>query len=191
MVITSWSLNRRWQRIRRPLAVLLIGVGALLLWGRDHAPVATLPTVVATDDVAVGDIVGPDDVEVVAWPAKSRPPPAAADPAMITGRRAASAIRAGEPLTDQRVIGPSLLTMAGADAVAVSVPADPLSASGLVRPGDRVDVIAGRGTVLVSGAPVLTVGQETGTVLAVPASAAPNVVAAVGTDAIALVLAQA
>lgn len=191
MVITSWSLDRRWQRIRRPLAVLLIGVGALLLWSREHAPITTLPTVVATADVAVGDVVGPDDVEVVAWPAESRPPPAAADPATITGRRAASAIRAGEPLTDQRVIGPSLLATAGADSVAVSLPADPLSASGLVRPGDRVDVIGGRGAVLVSGAPVLTVSQETGTVLAVPASVAPNVVSAAGADAIALVLAQA
>jgi Flp pilus assembly protein CpaB len=194
MVFSSWSLDRRWQRVRRPLAVALIAVGAVMLWARDHAPATTVPTVVAQADIAAGDVVGAGDVAVVAWPADSRPPPATADPAAIVGRRAASAIISGEPLTPQRVTGPSSLATAGAGAVALALPVDPLSASGLVRPGDRVDVVGGgSGTprTLVTGAPVLTVNQEVGTVIAVPTQAAPAVVAAVAADAVALVLAQA
>lgn len=194
MVFSSWSLDRRWQRVRRPLAVALIAVGAVMLWARDHAPVTTVPTVVAQADIAAGDVVGAGDVAVVAWPADSRPPPATGDPEDIVGRRATATIRSGEPLTPQRVIGASSLTAAGAGAVALALPVDPLSASGLVRPGDRVDVVGGgSGTArtLVTGAAVLTVNQEMGTVVAVPAHAAPAVVAAVAADAVALVLAQA
>ena len=194
MVVSSWSLDRRWQRVRRPLAVALIAAGALMMWGRENAPVPTIPTVVATADVAAGEVVGPDDVDVTQWPAASRPPPASSDPATIVGRRAAAAIRSGEPLTEQRVMGPSLLAATGPNAVAVALPSDPLAASGLVRPGDRVDVVgevSGTVRTLVTAAPVLTVSTETGTVVAVPSDAAPALVAAVAADAIALVLAQA
>lgn len=194
MVINSWSLNRRWQRLRRPVAVGLIAIGGLLLWGRENAPRATVPTLVARTDLSAGEVVGPDDVEVAAWPQDSRPPPVAADPGPVVGRRAACAIRAGEPLTAERVVGASLLQATGPDAVAVALPAEPLAQSGLVRPGDRVSVVgggSGPARILADSAPVLTVDQEVGTVVAVPSSAAPTIVAAAAADAIALVLAQA
>ncbi len=192
MVIGSWSLDRRWQRVRRPLAVAFIAVGGLLLWGRDHTPLETIPTVVAVADISTGQVVGSGDVEVVAWPSDSRPPPAARDPAAIVGRRAAAAMRTGEPLTEQRVIGSSLLAITGPESVALALPSEPLSASGLVRPGDRVDVVgsdAGVPRTLVTAAPVLSVSPDAGTVIAVPARAAATVVAAIAADAIALVLA--
>ena len=194
MVIDSWSLNRRWQRLRRPVAVGLIALGGVLMWSREHGPSVTVPTLVARADLAAGDMVEPDDVEVVAWPEDSRPQPVAADPGPIVGRRAACAIRAGEPLTTERVVGSSLLAATGPDAVAVALPADPLAESGLVRPGDRVNVVgAGSGTarVLADAAPVLTVDQEAATVVAVPSTAAPTIVAAAAAGSIALVLAQA
>jgi Flp pilus assembly protein CpaB len=194
MVISSWSLNRRWQRLRRPLAVALIAVGGFLIWVRGNAPVTTIPTVVALAEVAAGDTVEPSDVHVVQWPADTHPPPAATDTTGIVGRRAAAAIRAGEPLTEQRVLGPSLLAASGAHLVAVALPLDPLSCSGLVRPGDRVHLVGRAGTgprTLVRDAPVLTVSTQTGAVVAVPDTSAAVVVEAAALDAIALVLAQA
>ncbi|MFN8184246.1 MAG: SAF domain-containing protein [Candidatus Nanopelagicales bacterium] len=195
MVISSWRLQRRWRRLQRPVAMVLIAVGGFLLWVRSTTPPVTTPTVVAVADVAAGEVVDAADVTVVAWPTDSHPPPAAASTEAIVGRRATAAIRAGEPLTDQRVVGPSLLARAGPDAVAVALPADPLSGSGLVRAGDRVNLVGrtqtGTTRTLATAAPVLSVAEKTGAVVAVPAAAAADIVEAAATDAIAMVLAQA
>lgn len=194
MVIDSWRLQRRWRRLQRPVAAALIATGGLLLWARGNAPSPTVPTVVATSDVAAGEIVSDADVRVLGWPADSRPAPAASSAEVIIGRRSTSPIRAGEPLTEQRVVGPAVLAASGVDQVAVALPKDPLSASGLVRPGDRVNLVgrtdAGPRT-LVTGAAVLTLAEESGAVLSVPASAAPAVVQAAATESIAMVLMSA
>ena len=195
MVISSWRLQRRWRRLQRPVASHLIALGALMLWARSNTPPVTIPTVVAVADVAPGELVEAADVTVVAWPADSHPPPAATSVEPIVGRRATAAIRAGEPLTDQRVVGPSLLAGAGPGAVAVALPPDPLSGSGLVRAGDRVNLIgrtqSGTTRTLATAAPVLTVAEQSGAVVAVPAAAVADIVEAAATDTIAMVLAQA
>jgi pilus assembly protein CpaB len=189
VIVDSWSLQRRWRRLQRPLGMLLVVVGAGLLWAREHAPQPTVATVVAVADVAVGEVVDAADVRLVGWPADSRPPPAASDTAGIVGRRAAATIRSGEPLTAQRVVGPGAL--AGPQQVAVAIPEDPLAGSGLVRPGDLVNLVgrteAGPRT-LVTGASVLTLIDDSGAVLAVPADAAATVVQSAATDSIAMVL---
>jgi pilus assembly protein CpaB len=191
MVIESWRLQRRWRRLQRPVAAVLIALGGAGLWLRSNGPIATVPILVAVADVAAGEIVGAEDVAVVAWPADTQPPPAQGSPDLIVGRRATAAIRSGEALTAQRVVGPQALGEVGPDHVAVALPTDGLSASGLVRPGDRVNLVgrtdAGPRT-LVSGASVLTLTAETGAVVAVPAASAPAVVQAAATDSIAMVL---
>ena len=61
---------------------------------------------------------------------------------MATGRTLAGPIRAGELLTDARVIGPGLLTGQPAGTVAMPIRlGDPVTGT-LVRAGDRVDVLA-------------------------------------------------
>lgn len=194
MVIDSWQLQRRWMRLQRPLAALLIVLGGLLLWARDNAAGASVPAVVARTDVPAGSVVGPQDVQVVAWPADSHPPPAAASLDQIVGRRATSAITTGEPLTVQRVVGPSALAALGPDRVAVALPQDPLASSGMVRPGDSVTLVGQTATgprTLTTGAAVLTVNAESGAIVAVPSSVAAGVVAAAATDSIAMVLLSA
>jgi Flp pilus assembly protein CpaB len=172
------------------MAAVLIGVGGLMLWLQQNAPRPTLATVVAAADMQTGHIVEPGDVQIVAWPTDSRPPAAVSGEAIV-GRRVASPIRAGEPLTEQRVVGPSLLASGGADRVAVALEPNPLTASGLIRPGDLVNLVgqtdAGPRT-LVEGAAVLTLTEDAGTVLAVPSFAAASVVRAAATDSIAMVL---
>ncbi len=191
MVIDSWRLQRRWRRLQRPVAAVLIALGGAGLWLRSNGPIATVPILVAVADVAAGEIVRAEDVAVVAWPADTHPPPAQGSPDLIVGRRATAAIRSGEALTAQRVVGPQALAEVGTDHVAVALPAEGLSAAGLVRPGDRVNLVgrtdAGPRT-LVSGASVLTLTAETGAVVAVPAASAPAVVQAAATDSIAMVL---
>ncbi|HQR79876.1 MAG TPA: SAF domain-containing protein [Actinomycetota bacterium] len=191
MVIDSWQLQRRWMRLQRPLAAALILIGGLLLWARDNVGAGSVPAVVARQDVPAGSVVQPQDVQVVAWPADSHPPPAAASLDQIVGRRATSAITTGEPLTPQRVAGPGALAELGTDRVAVALPADPMASSGLVRPGDSVTLVGQSPTgprTLTTAAAVLTVSAESGTIVAVPASAAASVVAAAATDSIAMVL---
>lgn len=41
MVISTWSLQRKWQRLQRPVALILLTSAALMLWGRSHS---TTPT---------------------------------------------------------------------------------------------------------------------------------------------------
>jgi Flp pilus assembly protein CpaB len=110
----------------------------------------------------------------------------------LVGRRATSQIRAGEPLTTVRALGPRTVALAGPDRVAVSLPPEALTASGLIRPGDRVGLVgrtdAGPRSLADDGV-VLTVDAQIGTVVAVPGSAAPAVVQAAATDSIAIVLA--
>ncbi|MEZ5119431.1 MAG: SAF domain-containing protein [Candidatus Nanopelagicales bacterium] len=191
MAIDSWRLQRRWRRIQRPLAASLIVVGGLLVWAQQHGPVPTVATVVAKVDMPAGHIVGASDVQVVGWPADGHPAPAASSPETILGRRATAPIKAGEPLTDLRVVGPSVLAATGPGLVAIALNPDPLTVSGVIRPGDRVNLVgqtdAGPRT-LVQGASVLTLTEESGTVLAVPGTSAAAVMQASATDSIAMVL---
>lgn len=173
------------------MAAVCIAIGGFLLWAHDNAPPATVPTVVATADVPAGGVVSDTDVQVVGWPAQSRPAPAASSVDMIVGRRASAPIRAGEPLTELRVVGQSLLADGGPDRVAIALTEDPLASSGLIRPGDLVNLVgqtdAGPRT-LVTAAQVLTLRDGVGAVLAVPGSAAAAVAQAAATDSIAMVL---
>ncbi len=161
------------------------------MWVQQHGPAPTVATVVATVDMSAGHIVGSSDLQVVGWPADAHPAPAASSPEMLLGRRATAPIRAGEPLTDQRVVGPSVLAATGPGLVAIALRPDPLTSSGVIRPGDRVNLVGQTDTgprTLVQGASVLTLTEESGTVLAVPGTSAAAVMQAAATDSIAMVL---
>lgn len=128
---------------------------------------------------------------MVAWPADSRPAAAAGSVTPLLGRRTTAGVRAGEPLTELRVVGPSTLSQLGPDVVAVALPEEPVSGAGLVRPGDTVDVV-GRSQIgartLVSAATVLAVTEADEPIVAVPSTAAAQVVQAAATDSAAVVL---
>ena len=191
MAWDSWRLQRRWRRLQRPVALTLIAGGGLLLWARHNVPQPTVPTAVALADMPIGHVIGADEVEVVAWPADSRPAAAARSTDALVGRRTTSPVRVGEPLTDSRAVGPSTLADLGPGSVAVALPEEPLSSAGLIRPGDRVDIV-GRSQIgsrtLVSAATVLTVADDAGPIVAVPATSAAQVVQAAATDSAAVVL---
>ena len=171
MVISTWSLQRKWQRLQRPVALILLTSAALMLWGRSHSTTPTEPTLVAAHDVPAGQVLGAEDVTVTDWPASVRPASALAAP--------------------DAVVGPSALAGTGDGQVAVLLPQDPLAKAGMLRSGDHVDVVGLDGDTartLVSAAPVLTVTEESGLLIAVPSDTAALVAQAAGTGSVAAVL---
>ncbi|GAA3432368.1 hypothetical protein [Kutzneria kofuensis] len=100
---------------------------------------------------------------------------------MLTG-----AARAGEPITDVRLVGPenTLLATGNPDAVAVPVRLTDAAVADLLRPGSRVDVV-GDPAVLANDAVVVAVRPSEGAsakgrlvVVALPRQAAAKVAAA-------------
>lgn len=103
-------------------------------------PAATVPAVVLTRDRPGGVVLGPGDLRTEQRP-PATVPRGSLTLAAASGRMLAAGARAGEVLTDVRLVGPGLL--AGQDAGLVGAPvrvADPAAAA-LAAPGDRVDVL--------------------------------------------------
>ncbi|WP_280270621.1 SAF domain-containing protein [Nocardia wallacei] len=129
---------------RRVLAAALVVLaGALYLRGDpDTHPV---DIVVAARDLSPGHVLETADLHRVPRPAGMLPEGALRDVAPVLGATVTGPVRAGEILTDLRVLGPRLATAATGAREARIVPirlADNAVAD-ILRTGDRVDVIAG------------------------------------------------
>lgn len=162
----SGATRPGWARTvyaRRTLAALLVVLAAVLAVRGDPST-ATGDVVVAARDLPPGHVLVAADLRVVSMASRSLPDGAVGAVSDVTGRAVAGAVRAGEPFTDVRVVGPSLAALAAGSADATSVPVrltDP-DVADLLRPGDRVNVLAlgeraGNVRVLAEGAVVLAV----------------------------------
>lgn len=153
--------------LRWLVAAGLVGLAGLLL-ATGPPPAVAAPSasvVVAARDLAGGVTLSRSDVRLARLPRAVLPRGVLRDAAGAIGRAPAGPVRAGEPLTDLRLLGPPLLRAAGGPA-AVAAPvriADP-GVVRLLRPGDRVDVIAaGEGArVVASDLPVIAVPGPSG-----------------------------
>ena len=123
---------------RRGLAVLCAAVAA---WSglqvlRPPEPPTTAVTVAARD-LPGGTVLTSHDIEIRSVARGQEPDGLVGD---IVGRVLAAPVRAGEPLTDVRMVGPSLTRdLPGTVAVPVRLPdADQVA---LLRVGDRVDLV--------------------------------------------------
>lgn len=147
---------------RAVAAVLVVLAGVLALRGDPAA--ASTEVVVAARDLQPGQVITDGDLRTVSVGARTVPEGAVTAVDAVSGRTSAGAVRAGETLTDVRVVGPSLAALATGHSGATSVPvrlSDP-DVADLLRPGDEVDVLVlGRGAgdvrVLAAGAVVLAV----------------------------------
>jgi pilus assembly protein CpaB len=155
---------------RLAAGVLVVLAVVLAVAGAASPSVAGVPVVLARRDLPPGAAVGPDDVGVASRPPEAVPVGGLTDPRDAVGRRPVGPVRAGEVLTDVRLVGPESARASAGTADAAGVPlrlADPAVAA-LVRPGALVDVVGGAGVgggdgvVLATGARVLTVlpGEE-------------------------------
>ncbi|UOZ07918.1 SAF domain-containing protein [Amycolatopsis sp. WQ 127309] len=154
--------SRRTRLLRRWLAVGLLLTGTLLVAHPGSARGApTTPTVVAARDLPSGATLRAADVRLADFPGETRPSGALSTLDAAAGRLLAGAVRAGEPLTDVRL---AITIPASGDPATATVPvrlADAAVAE-LLRPGQRVDVVAapgGSASVLASGATVVTISS--------------------------------
>ncbi|MBP2371029.1 SAF domain-containing protein [Pseudonocardia parietis] len=135
-----------WARalLLRRLAAAVLAVAALVVAAAPDPADERAAVLVAARDLSPGVPLRPADVTVAAWPPGLVPGGALRAVPDVDGRAPAGPVRAGEPLTDLRLIGPELAVRAGGpDASAVPLrPADPAVAA-LLSAGSRVDVIAG------------------------------------------------
>ncbi|MBA3418763.1 MAG: Flp pilus assembly protein CpaB [Geodermatophilaceae bacterium] len=204
--LTAW----RWVRWgRRLLALGLLATAAVLAAteeGRDELAEPTVEVLVASRELAAGTVLGAGDVAARAWPIRLVPDGTltpADDPA---GRLLAGAIRAGEAVTDVRLLGPGLVQALEPGLRAVPVRLTDAGVGALLRTGDRIDLYAvstgidaqsEQSTLVAAYALVLAVPAEQDTVVpeggiivvAVPSTTALKLVAAAYTQSIAATLA--
>ena len=76
---------------------------------------------------------------------ESVPAGAITDAVKLTGRVLAVPVRAGETITDVRLVGPALLDGYGAGLVAAPVRIADAGSAALLQPGDVIDVLAADG----------------------------------------------
>jgi pilus assembly protein CpaB len=110
------------------------------------ARVPTVKVVVAALDIPLATALRSEALDVVDWPAASRPERAASDPTTVVGRVAVTPILKGEPILEAKLAsseagnGLAALLPEGMRAVAVRVD-DVVGVAGFVHPSDNVDVI--------------------------------------------------
>jgi pilus assembly protein CpaB len=130
---------------RRLLAAGLVGVAVLAaLRAVTPGTAGTVAVWVAAHDLAGGRPLAATDVRTLSLPAADVPGGVLRAGAPVVGRMLADPMRRGEPLTDVRLLGPSLLASLkepGLVAVPVRVE-DGAAAAALVHPGDVVDVLS-------------------------------------------------
>jgi len=160
----TWLRGRRTRLIRRWLAAGLLLAGALLFAHPGSARGApTTPTVVAARDLPSGVALRAADVRLADLPDEARPEGVLSTLDVADGRLLASAVRAGEPLTDVRLA--SAVPASGEPGTAtVPVRLADAAVAELLGPGRRVDIVAAPepgtpASVLASGATVVTVGH--------------------------------
>jgi Flp pilus assembly protein CpaB len=156
-------LRRSYLRHRRLVAAASAAVAVVCVVHivSPHPPPA-VPLVVAAHDLPAGTVLGPSDVHVVGVDPHLVPAGADTSAAAVEGHRLAGPMRAGEPLTDQRLMGRALVLGYPGDVVAAPVRIQDADAVSLLRVGDRVDVYSATGDQseparrVVSDAPVVS-----------------------------------
>ncbi len=164
-------------RLRRPrspvslarrVGAALLAVVALVLALRPGPPAGAaapepVPVVVAARSLDAGRTLGADDLTLARYPPDSAPAGGVDRPDLVVGRVLAGPVRAGEPLTETRLVGPGLTALLPRGQVAAPVRLADLAVAALVRTGDRVDVLAtapgaGEAETLAAGVRVLAAG---------------------------------
>ena len=168
------------MRARRRWLAAALAAGAVAFGLEALAPPAppTTPVVVAAADLSPGEVVDVKDLDVVEWPASLVPAGALSATGAAVGRVLAGAVGRGEAVTALRFVGPTLLgELAGSGRVAAPVRLADADSVRLLRPGDRVDLVAARSGTAdpvdggIAGPATAEVVATAATVVTVPAAA--------------------
>jgi Flp pilus assembly protein CpaB len=125
---------------RRLLAAVCAALAVLAGLSAVRQSPQTATMLVARHDLASGAVVTADDVRLAEVP-RAAVPDHVLPRHRAVGRRVAGPMRAGEPLTDVRLVGPGSLDGYGAGAVFTTIRVDRADTAALGA-GDRVDVVA-------------------------------------------------
>lgn len=137
-------MDRIWRIVfehRRLLAALFTGLAVLAALNALTTSPDTTAVAVARHDLRSGHIVAGADVRT-AYIAPDAAPRHALTRDEAIGRRVAGPMRAGEPLTDYRVLQPGTLAGYGKGTVLTTIRVDRSDGAAGVQPGDRVDIVA-------------------------------------------------
>ena len=129
---------------RRLFAAALLAIAAIAgLKAVTPKPPATVTVWAAAHDLTGGRPLALPDLTKLALPVAAVPAGALRPTARIVGRLLAAPVRRGEPLTDVRLLGTSLLaTLPTPGLVAIPIRvADGSAAAAVVKAGDLVDVL--------------------------------------------------
>ncbi|EMD27263.1 SAF domain-containing protein [Amycolatopsis azurea] len=152
--------------LRRWLALSLLLSGLVVLFLPASARGAPgIATVVSARDLPAGSLLRAGDLELVDLPDDVRPQGATGQRSSVEGRMLVGAARAGEPLTDVRLLDAAIPGSGDPESSTVPVRLADAGVAELLRPGQRVDVVAaaeaGReASVLASMAVVAAVGEQ-------------------------------
>lgn len=155
-------VRRLFLRHRRPLSALVAGAAALaLVQTLAPSPPVRRPVVVAAHDLASGAVLVGSDLMISMLPPSAVPAGSATSPAVWSGRQVAGPMRQGEPITDRRVVGRSLIAGYPPGIVAAPVRIHDPDVVSLLRVGSRIDVYAARdatspASVVVADVPVIS-----------------------------------
>lgn len=133
------AVRRRVLARRRPLAALCAGIAvAAGVHSVTAPPAPTVAVLTAARDLPAGSVLGDSDLEPLPMPPEAVPEGVAPD---AVGHTLAAPVRAGEPITDVRLIG-SDLAAAHPDLATVPVRLPDSGLAALLEPGDTIDLIA-------------------------------------------------
>ncbi|MBI2823559.1 MAG: Flp pilus assembly protein CpaB [Planctomycetia bacterium] len=139
------------------LLVLALGCGLVAAIGINQVlanrtvqqagdPTDMVPIFVALTDIGLGDPLTPEVLKLEEWPKTKAPTGALTKLEDIEGRRARAKFYGGEPIIEAKLLAKGDQGSGATDLIpkgfrVVSVKVDDVSGSGLILPGDRVDVL--------------------------------------------------
>lgn len=140
-VAGSRRLRRALRARRRLIGVVLLASAAALSLRAVQPPAApSHPVVVAAHAVGTGGVLGADDLRLARYPDGAVPEGALTTLPAAVGRRVTAGLSPGEPLTAARLLDDDARAAPGRVALAVRLPDAGLA--GLLRPGERIDLLA-------------------------------------------------
>ncbi len=133
------AVRRRVLARRRPLAALCAGIAVVAgVHTVTAPPPPTVAVLTAARDLPAGSVLDDADLERRPMPPDAVPDGAEHD---AVGHTLAAPVRAGEPITDVRLVGAGLAD-AHPDLATVPVRLPDAGLAALLEPGDRIDLIA-------------------------------------------------
>ncbi len=166
--LSALALSPHWLNARC-LAAALLAAGALVLAVAPPTPTPATAieehrtaVLVAARDLPAGLPIGPDDLRSAERTSEQLPDGALSPGVDVVGRVVTGSVRRGEVITDRRLLGPGLSAGLGAGVVASPVRLVDLDVAALLRPGDRIDILAitndaSTATVVAAGVVILAV----------------------------------